>query len=89
MQTELQYTVPGMSCGSCEAAITEEVQEVSGVQAIDVDLEAKSVTVRGENVEAHAVRAAIAEAGYVFVVGNSLRLQRFESDRQAAPAAGR
>jgi len=25
----------------------------------------------------------------VFVVGNSLRLQRFESDRQAAPAAGR
>jgi len=64
MQTELQYTVPGMSCGSCEAAITEEVQEVSGVQAIDVDLEAKSVTVRGENVEAHAVRAAIAEAGY-------------------------
>ncbi len=64
MQTELQYTVPGMSCGSCKAAITEDVREVSGVQAIDVDLEAKSVTVRGENVEDAAVRAAIAEAGY-------------------------
>ncbi len=64
MQTELQYTVPGMSCESCKAAITEDVREVSGVQAIDVDLEAKSVTVRGENVEDAAVRAAIAEAGY-------------------------
>lgn len=64
MQNELTYTVPGMSCGSCRAAITEEVAEVAGVEQIDVDLESKRVVVRGNDLEDRAVRAAIAEAGY-------------------------
>lgn len=62
--TELVYTVPGVSCEHCRAAISEEVGEVAGVSTVDVDLEAKRVWVRGEALDDDAVRAAIDEAGY-------------------------
>jgi copper chaperone len=61
---ELTYTVPGMSCEHCRAAVREEISKVAGVSAVEVDLESKRVVVRGEAVEDDAVRAAIDEAGY-------------------------
>ena len=61
---QLTYTVPGLSCGHCKAAVTEEVIEVDGVEGVDVDLETKLVVVRGEGVSDEDVRAAIREAGY-------------------------
>ena len=60
----LTYTVPGMSCGHCRAAITEEVEKVAGVAAIEVDLDAKKVAVSGCGLDDAAVRDAIDEAGY-------------------------
>ena len=62
MTDTLTYSVPGVSCGHCRAAIAEEVSQVAGVESVDVDLEAKVVTVVGG--EDAAVRAAIDEAGY-------------------------
>lgn len=62
--TELTYTVSGMSCGHCEAAVKDEVSAVSGVESVDVDLATKRVVVRGEELDDAAVRAAIDEAGY-------------------------
>ena len=61
---ELSYSVAGMSCGHCKAAVTEEVEQVAGVDAVEVDLDSKRVVVRGEEVSDDAVRAAIREAGY-------------------------
>jgi copper chaperone len=61
---ELSYTVAGMSCVHCTAAVTEEVEQVSGVSAVEVDLATKLVVVRGEGVSDDAVREAIREAGY-------------------------
>ena len=61
---QLTYTVPGMSCGHCKAAVTEEVTAVGGVEGVDVDLETKLVVVRGDGVSDEDVRAAIREAGY-------------------------
>ena len=60
------YSVPGVSCGHCEAAITEEVAPIDGVESVVVDLEAKTVTVTAEDPAAldAQVRAAIDEAGY-------------------------
>jgi copper chaperone len=60
----ITYTVPGMHCGHCERAVKEEVGAVSGVEAVDVDLERKLVRVHGDDVDDAAVRAAIGEAGY-------------------------
>lgn len=61
---ELTYTVDGMTCGHCTAAVEKEVGGVTGVVSVDADLDSKRVVVRGENVADDAVRAAIAEAGY-------------------------
>ena len=61
---QLTYTVPGVSCGHCRAAITSEVEKVAGVVSVDVDLDAKRVTVDGAGLDDAALRAAIDEAGY-------------------------
>ncbi len=59
------YTVTGMTCGHCVASVTEEVQEIPGVRAVDVVLETGAVTITSdEPVEADAVKAAVEEAGY-------------------------
>jgi copper chaperone len=63
--TELKtYTVPGMSCEHCVAAVREEVGQVDGVESVDVALETKLVTVRGRDLDDGTLRAAIDEAGY-------------------------
>ncbi|MDQ3935298.1 MAG: heavy-metal-associated domain-containing protein [Actinomycetota bacterium] len=64
MTTELTYSVPAVSCGHCRAAIADEVERVAGVESVDVDLDRRLVTVRGEGVDDAAVRGAIDEAGY-------------------------
>jgi copper ion binding protein len=60
----LLFNVPGMSCGHCEAAIKREVGSVAGVASVDVDLDSKFVTVRGETLDRDAIVAAIDDAGY-------------------------
>jgi copper chaperone len=59
------YTVTGMTCGHCVNSVTEEVSQVPGVTAVDVDLESGGMTVTSEApVDEAAVRAAVEEAGY-------------------------
>ena len=60
----LTYSVPDVSCGHCQHAITAEVETIPGVASVDVDLHVKRVTVTGERLDDAAVRAAIDEAGY-------------------------
>lgn len=60
----MTYSVPDVSCAHCRQAITDEVSVVRGVAAVEVDLEAKTVTVTGEPLDEPAVLAAIDEAGY-------------------------
>lgn len=59
------YTVEGMTCGHCAAAVTREVSAVAGVSGVAVDVAAKTVTVTAEQAPAdEAIAAAVAEAGY-------------------------
>ncbi len=60
----MTYKVPGMSCGHCKAAVTEELSAVVGVESVDVDLETKLVVVHGSRLEDERLREAIEEAGY-------------------------
>jgi copper chaperone len=64
MNQTITYSVPGMSCGHCKAAVTAEVSAVAGVESVDVDLETKLVRISGESLDDAALRAAIDEAGY-------------------------
>ena len=67
MSDTVTYRVPGVSCEHCRSAIVTEVSNVAGVESVDVDLEAKTVTIGGDALEEQALIAAIDEAGYEVV----------------------
>jgi copper chaperone len=57
------FSVPGISCDHCKAAIEGEVAKLPGIERVTVDVTGRSVTVTGEASD-EAVHAAIDEAGY-------------------------
>lgn len=57
------YTVRGMSCSHCRAAVAASIGAVAGVERVDVDLATGRVTVEGAH-DAAAVVAAIRKAGF-------------------------
>jgi copper chaperone len=61
------YSVEGMSCGHCVAAVESSVSKVPGVSGVSVDLGARTVIVTATVRDDDAVRAAVAEAGYTVV----------------------
>ena len=63
METVL-YSLPGMSCGHCEDAVTKEISALPGVESVVVDLGSKRVEVSGSELDDAAIRVAIEEAGY-------------------------
>lgn len=64
MTEMLTYTVPKVHCNHCALTIKEEVGELAGVEDVEVDLDAKRVSVRGDNVADEAVRKVLADVGY-------------------------
>ena len=59
------WTVSGMTCGHCVASVTEELLEVDGVEAVDVELDTGLVTVTSAGpLERDVVAEAVDEAGY-------------------------
>ena len=62
--TEKTYTVVGMTCEHCVRSVREEVAEVGGVEALEVDLASGRLRVRGRDVSDADVADAVAEAGY-------------------------
>lgn len=64
--TTATYTVEGMTCSHCVAAVTAEVTAIDGVTNVGVDLATGAVTVTSDNdVDRDDLRTAIEEAGYV------------------------
>lgn len=61
---EVTYSVPGMSCDHCTAAVAGELERVDGVEAVEVDLATKLVRVSGSALHDAQLRAAIEDAGY-------------------------
>ena len=54
-----------MTCGHCVASVTEEVQEISGVTDVQVDLASGALSITSSQpIDDEAVRAAVDEAGY-------------------------
>jgi copper chaperone CopZ len=71
MSTTTTYSVSGMTCGHCTAAVTEEISKLVGVQDVKIDLVAggtSTVQVTSEAaLDEAAVRDAVDEAGYELV----------------------
>ena len=65
MSATRTWTVSGMTCGHCASSVTEEVQEIPGVEDVRVDLTSGAVTVTStEELDEATVRSAVEEAGY-------------------------
>jgi copper chaperone len=59
------FTVTGMTCGHCVAAVTEEVSRIDNVTSVEIDLPTGAVTVHSTGpVDPVAFAAAVDEAGY-------------------------
>ena len=66
--TTTQIKVSGMTCGHCVNSVTEELQTISGVTQVNIDLESGNVTIEsGTELDADQIEAAIKEAGYEVV----------------------
>ena len=69
--TTTTYLVPGMTCGHCVSAVTEEIGKLGGVTGVAVELVAggtSRVSVSSTTeLSAAAVAAAVDEAGYDLV----------------------
>jgi len=57
------YSVSGMSCEHCVAAVSAEVGELPGVEVVEVRLASGALVVHGE-IDDEAVRRAVEAAGY-------------------------
>lgn len=63
-----RWTVEGMTCGHCAASVREEIEEIPGVAAVEVDHASGAVVVTSqEPISRDDVAAAVAEAGYALV----------------------
>ena len=59
------FTVTGMTCAHCVAAVTEEVSKLDNVSTVEVDLSSGAVTVQSDGpLDPVAFAAAVDEAGY-------------------------
>ena len=56
------YSVPEISCGHCKSTIESAVQGLGNVDRVEVDIDAKTVTVDGGDRD--AILTAIEDAGY-------------------------
>jgi len=65
MNTTTIFSVTGMTCGHCVAAVTEEVSKLDHVKHVDVDLASGAVTVESDGpIDPVQIAAAVDEAGY-------------------------
>ena len=67
--------VSGMTCGHCVSSVSEELEALSGVEKVDVDLNAggiSTVTITSsETLSNSEIGEAVAEAGYLVVASEA------------------
>lgn len=67
--------VSGMTCGHCVSSVSEELEALAGVEAVDVDLNSggiSTVTITSTGTLTTAeIGEAVAEAGYLMVANEA------------------
>jgi copper chaperone len=73
--TTTTVSVSGMTCGHCVSAVSEELESLAGVEAVDVELNAggiSTVTITSsEELSPSEIGEAVAEAGYLVVANEA------------------
>jgi copper chaperone CopZ len=67
--------VSGMTCGHCVSSVSEELEALSGVEKVDVDLKAGGISavtiISSETLSSSEIGEAVAEAGYLVVASEA------------------
>lgn len=63
MTAERTYKVPAIHCEGCASTISEALEPVEGVESTNVDLDSRTVRVRG-SADDKLIRKVLASAGY-------------------------
>lgn len=58
------YDVRGMTCEHCRASVVEHASQVTGVEAVSVDLSRGRLHVSGRGFSDGEIEAAVRRAGY-------------------------
>jgi copper chaperone len=61
---EKTFVIEGLTCGSCELTVREEVEGLGFVDSAHADRTTGRLVVRGEHIDEQAVRDAVTAAGY-------------------------
>lgn len=73
--TTTTISVSGMTCGHCVSAVSEELEALEGVEAVNVDLNAggiSTVTISAnKELSPTDIGEAVAEAGYLVVANEA------------------
>jgi copper chaperone len=73
--TTATVNVSGMTCGHCVSAVSEELEALAGVEAVDVELNAggvSTVTITStKELSPSEIGEAVAEAGYLVVANEA------------------
>ena len=57
------FNVEKMMCGGCEANVKKVLADVASVDSVEVDLDAKTVTIKGA-IDSVEIAKVISDAGY-------------------------
>jgi copper chaperone CopZ len=57
------FNVEKMMCGGCEANVKKALVDIAEINSVEVDLEAKTVTVEGD-IDVTVIATTISDAGY-------------------------
>lgn len=65
-------TIDGMACGHCTMKVKSELEGVTGVGTVEVDLLKRTAMVCGDNLVDTKLVAAVSRAGYrvIRIIGN-------------------
>lgn len=62
--TTADYRVTGMTCGHCEMSVREEVEQIVGVEIVDVSAQTGMLRIIAADVDDAQILLAVSEAGY-------------------------
>ena len=61
---EVSMKITGMMCPKCEALVKKALEAVAGVESVEVARDPGCAVVKGENLDAAVLKAAVTDAGY-------------------------
>ncbi len=64
MSNELQLNIEGMNCSHCVKNVKDSLEKVTGVTSVDVNLDAGTAVVQGEQISRESLTSAVEGAGY-------------------------